>query len=111
MRRVIHKVEISMADEFYVEMPQNAQPLHIAEQPDPLRSNPTPKVCLWYSFHPNDYQNIHRHLFKLATTGNEFNIENDATYVGTFQLFDGEFVGHLFHLGSQGSVFREESRI
>lgn len=99
MRRIVHKQEIPIAEKFTVAMPQNAKVLKVEEQWE--------KVVIWYMFHPSDYENMHRHEFVMGVTGHEFNIPNDDTYVGTFMLDGGSFVGHLFHLGSVGAVFRD----
>jgi hypothetical protein len=117
MRRVIHKQVIPIVQEFKLQLPQNAKILSVQEQRDRrvephfvegglLHGDDTPQVCIWYSFHPNDYQNLHWHNFLIAATGHEYNVANDDMYVGTFQLFDGNFIGHLFHCGAIEAVFK-----
>lgn len=51
--------------------------------------------CLWFQVDTSSSVTTTRR-FIIVGTGNEIKHYDMVTYVGTFQLFDGSFVGHVF---------------
>ena len=85
----IYKYTIPVEDSFPLELPQGAKILTVQEQHgkpqiwalvDPENPTETREFCVVGTGHPID--------------------EDEVTldYIGTFQLFGGNFVGHLFEI-------------
>ena len=94
--RVIWKYLIPVQDRFTLEIPGAFKDVQfLCVQPQGTALNP----CLWVLVDPNGPKGSW--LFAVRGTGHEFTEldEPTGTYVGTFQLADGKFVGHLFHFG------------
>jgi len=82
----VWKFPLPIADHFGVEMPDGAKLLSVQTQScNPclcaLVDPKAPKVTRW---------------FRLAGTGHEITADDARNYVGTFQLYDGGFLGHVF---------------
>lgn len=50
------------------------------------------KPYIWVLADPKEQ--CHNRRFSIVPTG--FEVDSVGTYIGTFQMFDGAFVGHLF---------------
>ena len=84
--RTIWKYKIPVTDEFTISMPQDAKILAVQVQYE------TPVIWAVVDTDKPD-EDV---KFKLYGTGQPDINTVDTMYVGTFQLFDGGFVGHLF---------------
>ena len=92
MNQSIFKYVLENTDRQKIIMPQNARILCVQPQ--------NGKPCIWAivkAFQPNEERE-----FEIYGTGNPF-YENahygkETTYIGTYQLSDIGFVGHLFEL-------------
>lgn len=84
----IWKYEVKVADYFELEMPKGTQILTIRTQ----RGVP----CIWaLVVNPKNKKEIRK--FVVVGTGHEF-FYDSAKYIGTFLVFDDNFIGHLFEL-------------
>ena len=86
MRRV-YKHRVSQENVFSTEMPKGAEILTVQTQ----RENPV----MWVLANPENELEVRS--FRLAGTGHPITEEN-LKYIGTFQLFGGDLVGHLFEI-------------
>lgn len=79
----------SIQDVVRMMMPKDAKVLTVQVQ------NGTP--CIWAAVDPSQLY-LETRLFRIAGTGHE--IEDDIVddYVGTFQMYDGKLVFHLFEI-------------
>ena len=84
--RYIFKYPIEVTDEFSVKMPIGAEVLCVQTQYE--------QVCIWALVAPDNEVTDMR--FRIFGTGHTFDDNEKWDYVGTFQLRDGRFVGHLF---------------
>jgi len=83
----IYKYEIEIEDYFEIRLPEDYKILSIQTQRD--------KICLWVLVNPNNKTILCK--FRLARTGYPINDDIDY-FIGTFQLYDGDIVFHLFKL-------------
>lgn len=90
MNQTIWKFEIPVVDAFSLMLPTQSEILSVQQ------SQSTKKPCIWVLVYPNNPKED-RH-FECYGTGHP--IHNDMgverKFIGTFQLVDGTFVGHLF---------------
>jgi hypothetical protein len=84
--KTVYKYQIPSADEFSLYLPQGAQCLSIQVQKD------TP--CLWALVDPEQPTEARR--FRIAGTGHPIANSNALSFLGTFQVFGGDLVFHLF---------------
>jgi len=86
MSRTIWKFELKSEDEQVIHMPDNAKILCV----DTQKGTP----CLWALVEAN----IPSRDFAILTfrAGHDVDLDNEFKYVGTYQLFDGNFVEHVF---------------
>jgi len=86
--KVIWKYELMVADEQGVEMPKGATILTLQVQ----RGKP----CLWVLVSPDAEKEIR--TFETFGTGHLYSdhIWEGLKYIGSYQLSDGNFVGHVF---------------
>lgn len=84
----VWKFPIDADDYFHVDMPSGSKILAIQTQ------NGQPQM--WALVNPE--LGLIRRFFRLAGTGHGIDPKEAENYVGTFQLYDGSFVGHLFEL-------------
>ena len=83
----VWKYKISVEDYTVLNLPVGAKPLSVQEQRG--------EVYLWCLVNPD--QKVHEtRTFRLAGTGHPI-VEN-VEFLGTFQLYEGSFVGHLFEV-------------
>ena len=84
----VWKYEIQADDYATLNLPKDAKILSVQEQ------NGQP--CLWVLV--DDQESVHEERkFRLAGTGHPIK-EKNFVFLGTFQLYGGSFVGHLFEL-------------
>lgn len=85
----ILKYRIETTDLIIIEMPKNAQVLDVQVQ----HGNPVIWVLV------DDEQPKEKRIFEIYGTGNFIEKSKDFAsrkYIGTYQLFEGNFVGHVF---------------
>ncbi len=84
--KTVHKYELSVADEQFIEMPINAEILTVQIQYN------EPKI--WALVDPE----LKTEFVKFTIFGTGHTIEDgfSGKYVGTYQLYDGKIVFHLF---------------
>lgn len=85
----IWKYMVEVADQFEIEMPEGARVLCVQVQHD------HPQI--WAMVDPDAPMVTRR--FRVVGTGHGIEAPI-GPYVGTFQLYGGSFVGHLFEEGS-----------
>lgn len=84
---MIWKQEIPIEGSFSLQLPRDAQILCVQTQEG--------KPCIWFSFEKPEPREPR--AFVLGTTGPEIDFDKRVySYVGTFQLNGGKFIGHLF---------------
>lgn len=88
----IWKFPLEVTDEQFIKMPKSSMAMTVQVQND--------VPCLWAMIDKLDalYEPYHAFCIKTVGTGHDFDFINDFnfTYLGTYQLFDGNFVGHVF---------------
>lgn len=84
----IYKYSFSVADGFELLIPAQSQFLSLQVQ------NGVP--CIWYRVDTKFESKIHRYI--VVGTGHEINPARWPSFLGTFQLFNGGFVGHVFEV-------------
>jgi hypothetical protein len=88
MKKTIHKYNVTMEDTFELKLPRGAQILTVQEQYG--------EPQLWAVVDTSAPKEPRR--FRLVGTGHPIDEKLNLSYVGTFQLDHGEFIGHLFEL-------------
>jgi hypothetical protein len=96
--KTIWKYEIPMLDYFELEIPAGAKILSVQVQgtDDLLLLG---KVFIWALVDPDALRT--KRLFRLARTGHQ--IMDDGNFIGTFQLYNGKLVYHLFDISERPS--------
>ncbi len=85
----IWKFPLEVIDDQYINVPKGAKPLSVDVQ------NGTP--CVWAEVDPGaPADSIHIRIFR---TGHNIS-GSGLQFVGTFQLYGGSFVGHVFTVQS-----------
>lgn len=92
MAQRIWKFPVPMQDEFSLRMPVSARILCVQTQ----HGEPQ----LWAAVTKSG--NMELRTFRLAGTGHE--IPAGLVYIGTFQLYEGTFIGHLFEIPPYSEV-------
>lgn len=87
--KTIWKYELQTTDEQSVEMPFGAEILTVQEQFD--------KPCIWCLV-DSDAKKALRQI-RIIGTGHPIEQEFDGKYVGTYQVYSGSGVFHLFDCG------------
>jgi hypothetical protein len=83
----VWKFELDTDDYSKIDLPVGAKPLTVQDQKG--------HVQMWCLVDPNETVYETR-TFRLAGTGHP--ISENVEYIGTFQLYSGSFVGHLFEV-------------
>lgn len=86
--RTIWKYELEVTDQQIHAIPEGGVILCIQVQ----REHP----CIWVLVnreHPQEER-----TFRICGTGHEISENEDLSYIGSFQLYNGAFVGHLFEM-------------
>jgi hypothetical protein len=90
MALTVWKYEIPIADEFTLDLPDNAELLTVQVQP-------MQGVMVWALVNPEAPKR--RRTFHLAGTGHPMEYKpHDLRFIGSFQLDGGALVFHLFEL-------------
>lgn len=89
MKKVIFKYPLEVLRTQIVKMPRNAKILTVQSQMD--------RPVIWAIVNPEE--EIIPYLFLLYGTGQSCEESDNAfrNYIGTFQLWDGQEVYHVFH--------------
>ena len=85
--KVIHKYGLASSGRWDMSLPKGAKVLAVASQ----RNEPQ----LWALIDPSKDDECRQ--FMVVPTGRSFDAER-VVYIGTIQLDDGQFVGHVFEL-------------
>ena len=85
--KTIYKYEVPIEDEFYIGIPLGADILCIQSQNN--------KAFIWVLI-DTELKKVSRG-FIMVGTGHKIDADI-SRYVGTFQIFNSSFVGHLFEL-------------
>lgn len=88
----VWKFPIEVTDEFTIDMPIGAKVLHIEAQRVSQHDAQYEQPCLWALVSP-DAPTSPR-TFYVHGTGHP--VRDDGEYLGSFQLYGGSFVGHVF---------------
>lgn len=87
MNTTIWKFPIQTKDEQVISVPVGAEFLSIQVQHD--------QPCIWAKVDPNENV-IVRAKVVIVVTGHPAKHTNGMNFLGTYQLADGNFVGHVF---------------
>lgn len=89
MTMTIYKYPLPLDDRSHIQMPRGAHVLCVQVQRD--------IPYLWAIVDPD--QPLDAKLFRLCGTGHPLEITSpESRYIGTFQLAEGSFIGHVFEL-------------
>lgn len=88
MKKTIWKFPLEVTDKQFIKMPIGSEIISVQNQLE------TP--CLWAIVNPD--KAIEERCFELFGTGHNMpdDMGIDRKFIGTFQLRNGDFVGHLF---------------
>ena len=85
----VYKYTIPVEDHFSLDLPAGAKILTVQVQYQ------EPQI---WALVDSGQSNVRRD-FRMAGTGHDIKEDNDSlTYIGTFQLSGGSFIGHLFEI-------------
>lgn len=84
----VFKYPLPISDVVEVVMPKDAKVLAVQVQ------NGTP--CIWAAVNPT--LEVETRTFRIAGTGHSIVDEIIDDYIGTFQLYDGQLVFHVFEI-------------
>ena len=84
----IYKFPVPLEDIFTIDMPIDSKILSFQEQKGNL--------VLWTAFWPNSSREQRK--FTLVGTGHDIDMDLVKQYIGTAQLFKGDYIWHLFEL-------------
>ena len=83
----IFKYPFEVKNKIIIDMPFNANLLTVQTQSD--------VPCIWAMVDPENTSEPKK--FKVFGTGHQID-EANLNYIGTFQLYQGNFIGHLFEV-------------
>ena len=88
MKKSIWKFVLDTTDKQELEMPKGAELLSVQEQHG--------QPCLWALVDPNEVNESR--IFEIFGTGHPvpYDMEVKRKFIGTYQLAEGDFIGHLF---------------
>jgi hypothetical protein len=89
MMRTIWKYEMVVEGQQVHEMPMGAKVLCVQIQAG--------KPCIWALVDPE--RPMKEYMFLTFGTGHEIPDNESLAYIGSYQLYNGAFVGHLFEMG------------
>lgn len=93
--RTVWKYPVPVQDDFALTMPQGATILSVQAQGSHAVPGQGGQPVLWALVDPD--APITQRQFRLAGTGHPVP-DDPGTYVGTFQLYGGGFIGHLWEV-------------
>ena len=86
----VYKYTIPVEDYFSLDLPAGAKILTVQAQRD--------EPQIWALVDPEERTMV-PHNFRVAGTGHDIKEYKDSLiYIGTFQLIEGNFIGHLFEI-------------
>ena len=86
---VIWKYPIQLADAFMLEVPADARPLSVIAQKG--------KPMIYFLIKDAETMARSRWYISVVGTGSPItSLAGDETFIGTFQLYDGDYVFHVF---------------
>ena len=88
MNSTIWKYPLKVTDEQIINLPIGSEYLSVQVQ------NGTP--CLWAKVNPQENVIIRVKIVTVGTGHPADHVNEYMQFLGTYQLFDGEFVGHVF---------------
>jgi hypothetical protein len=88
--KTIYKYPFEIKDDFVIEMTEDAEILTVQTQKE--------LPCIWVIVNNNPDLLQITHKFKLFGTGHPMPNNFKGNYVGTFQMYNGNLVYHLFEL-------------
>lgn len=86
MNKRVFKYPFDVQDDVSITMPKGARILTVAAQYD--------RPCVWAEVNPDASPETRQ--FRLSGTGHALGNDEGLPYVGTFQLYGGMLVFHLF---------------
>jgi hypothetical protein len=86
--KAIFKYVLPVKDTFTISLPKNARILSVQTQ----HNSPV----LWAQINTKNQKEARK--FRLIGTGHPIGNVTNLKYIGTFQLDDGSFIGHLFEI-------------
>lgn len=93
MKQSIWKFSLEVTDMQVISMPVNSRILSVQSQND--------KPCIW-AICNTETKEMEERMFQVYGTCNPFyegiHFGKEQQFIGTFQLMNGSFVGHLFEL-------------
>ncbi len=84
----IYKYPLQVNDRFSICLPEDSKVLCVDSQ----RGVP----YIWALVDSSDEVPLEERWFRLVGTGHVITEDEDLDYIGTFQLQNGSFIGHLF---------------
>ena len=90
MARKIYKFQIDPSGFTKITVPKNAQILTL------MIDQKTGAPCLWIEL--NTRFELEERNFVVVATGVEFPSDRRFDYVGSFQILEGDFIGHLYEI-------------
>lgn len=90
--QAIWKFPFAVLDLVQIEMPVGSEVLCVQTQSE--------QPCLWAKVNPFAEKEMRQ--FRVVGTGHVYDQMDDGIYIGTFQLFGGSFVGHVFMKSEEG---------
>lgn len=89
MKQIIYKYPFQVTVEFALNLPKDAKILTVQVQGG--------IPCIWVLFTKQETQETENRFFRVIGTGYDIEYKpNSLKYIGTFQLENGSFIGHLF---------------
>ena len=86
----VYKYTVPVEDYFSLDLPAGAKILTVQAQHE--------EPQIWALVDPGQQSKV-RHNFRVSGTGHDIKENKDGlSYIGTFQLAGGNFIGHLFEV-------------
>ena len=86
MNKTIYKYPLITTGVQLIEMPRNTKILSLQVQHE--------KPCIWCLVDLKE--DIKDYVFRVYGTGETVSDEQKLSFVGTYQLYGGDFIGHVF---------------
>lgn len=96
MNTAIWKYALEVEDRQKILMPKNARILCVQTQAITMLGTKTESPCLWAMVDPEEDRRELREILIAGTGHTRDDLSEFTTYLGTFQLLGGSFVGHVF---------------
>lgn len=88
--KTIYKYKVPVKDRFFLRLPVGAEILTVQTQYG--------EVAMWAIVDNNAEKEMRE--FRVAGTGHDLMkaVNEEFKYIGTFQLYEGKFIGHMFEV-------------